>query len=688
MPKQQDYIFAFKAFAASLLALYIAFEAGLAKPSWAMVTSLIVAQPFAGMVVSKALYRLGGTFIGAIASVTILTAFGGAPVTQMAALSGWVGLCVFLSGLDKTPRAYAFVLSGYTAAIIAFPTVEAPQSVFDAALARCEEISLGILCATLVHAVVFPRRVGPVLGAGVSQWFDDAARWIEDLLIHPDDTSGKATDRRKLIADAMALDRLRVHALYDSPLFRERVAIFDHLRECMQMIASYLLAIDDRLTILRAERPDLLDELRGLRGEFTAWFRAATPDDLRIVEANHLRDRLSRMAPTGDELREGRHVLLYAALLLRLADLMTSWQESLATRADFLAARRGRARPARQRLHVDPVMSAISGATAAAVLMVIGMFWMLSAWPDGVLAALMVAVACSLGASFDDPAGFVINFLIGMMVGICIAAIYLFGILPHVTTMEGLILVLAPFYLGFGVMLSMPSTAPFVFPLLLGATVNLGIENQMTYDFAVYANGALAQVLGLAVAAAGLSIARASGSDVAISRIVVLIHRDLGRLLERDRDLTQAHFVSLMHDRVDGLMQRRAADPERADMMIDGALAALRVAHNLQQLRHERQNLEPVAQVALEAVRAQLGRHFSAANAKKDATFDASIAAINNAMTCVSLSEAEEANATLILLGQIRHILARHDAFFRTPSVSRLSRARAWVQGHAEGAAA
>ena len=43
------------------------------------------------------------------------------------------------------------MLGGYTAALIGFPAVGDPGAIFDTAVARAEEITLGILCASLVH---------------------------------------------------------------------------------------------------------------------------------------------------------------------------------------------------------------------------------------------------------------------------------------------------------------------------------------------------------------------------------------------------------------------------------------------------------------------------------------------------------------------------------------------------------
>ena len=43
-------------------------------------------------------------------------------------------------------------------------------------------IGIGILCATLVHSLVFPRPVGTMLRRRLAAWLGEADRWALDLL--------------------------------------------------------------------------------------------------------------------------------------------------------------------------------------------------------------------------------------------------------------------------------------------------------------------------------------------------------------------------------------------------------------------------------------------------------------------------------------------------------------------------
>ncbi|WP_371371659.1 FUSC family protein, partial [Salmonella sp. M307] len=75
--------------------------------------------------------------------------------------------------IDGTPRAYAFMLAGYTASIISFPSVDNPTAIFDNALARAEEISLGIVCVVFVSYFPMAERVGPLLQRQLGRWIAD-----------------------------------------------------------------------------------------------------------------------------------------------------------------------------------------------------------------------------------------------------------------------------------------------------------------------------------------------------------------------------------------------------------------------------------------------------------------------------------------------------------------------------------
>jgi uncharacterized membrane protein YccC len=73
-------------------------------------------------------------------------------VSAMLAL--WIALRI---GLDRPYWAMATA----SVALIGFPIVDAPDTVWDVVLARVEEITLGIVCTTVIGSIVFPLPLGP-----------------------------------------------------------------------------------------------------------------------------------------------------------------------------------------------------------------------------------------------------------------------------------------------------------------------------------------------------------------------------------------------------------------------------------------------------------------------------------------------------------------------------------------------
>ena len=204
---------------AALLALYVAFSAGLPNPGWASLTVFIVSQPLgaaSGSVVSRALYRAAGTVIGIIASMLILPTLVQTPALMIAAVAAWVALCIYISLLDRSPRGYAFLLAGYTVALVGLPLIGDASQLFDIGVARIEEIVIGALSAALVHSLLFPRTLKSQLDARLGASLSNARNWMAAALSHKESTAADGTARRRMAADLTELHQLANGQRFDA----------------------------------------------------------------------------------------------------------------------------------------------------------------------------------------------------------------------------------------------------------------------------------------------------------------------------------------------------------------------------------------------------------------------------------------------------------------------------------------
>src|SRR5246127_240418 len=149
-------IFAAKTTASGLIALLIAFTFNLDQPQWALLTVFIVSQPQSGLVLAKSFYRIIGTVVGAAGALVLVSLFAQERVLFLGALAIWIGVCTFGSQYARNFAAYAFVLAGYTAAIVGIPGALDANNAFYIATARVTEICLGIMVAGAVNRIVLP----------------------------------------------------------------------------------------------------------------------------------------------------------------------------------------------------------------------------------------------------------------------------------------------------------------------------------------------------------------------------------------------------------------------------------------------------------------------------------------------------------------------------------------------------
>ncbi len=612
-PGLNEWLFAVKTFAAAMLALYIAQSVGLDRPYWAMATVYIVAQPLTGSLRSKAVYRLFGTFIGAAATVVLVPNLVDTPELLCAALALWTGLCLYLALLDRTPRSYVFLLAGYTAALIGFPTVTAPEQMWDIAIARAEEVSLGIICATVVGSVVFPRPLGPMLRARIFAWVGDASRWAEEALGSGDETVGQVA-RNRLAADAVELRMLTSFLAYDTSKLQVATRWVNEVQRRMVLLLPLLSSIADRVSALRAAG-GVTAPLERLLGEMRVWVRAGAPPPRS--EAERLRATIASLEAATDP-RAGWNDVMRDSLLLRLRELVDVRQDMRDLRLHIEAGGGALTTPLAvhtdgpERLHVDRGMASLSALAAIMTILVLCTFWIETGWQAGGGAAELGAAACCLFATLDDPTPVLTRFLISALLAVMAVGIGLFGILPMVQNFEMLTLALGAFFVPVGVLIAMPATQPLGAALGFITATLLSLQNAYAADFVTYADGSIAVLLGVAGAAVMTALIRSVGAEWSARRLLRAGWRDLAAIPHGHMRHEWRVLTGLLLDRLGLLVPRLAAVGTDNDLAAADALTDLRIGHNMAGLQRDRESLPPPVRAAVDAVLFGTAAHFAA----------------------------------------------------------------------------
>ena len=594
--RHADMVFACKSFLAAVLALLAALWLDLPRPYWAMTTVYITSQPLAGATSSKALYRVLGTVTGAVATVAMLPNLVDAPELLCLAMALWVGLCLYLSLLHREPRSYGFMLAGYTVALIGFPSVSDPGSIFDTALARVEEIALGILCATLVSTVVLPRSVAPAVAARVESWLSDARALGRHALDGCSSERELRAQRLRLATDAVEIEALAGHLSYDRVADANTIRGLQMLRRHMLMLLPLLASITDRLTALGGRFRQARPALGQLLDRLAQWL-ATDIDEPQAAE--QLRAAIAEFRPTLEANASWDDIVL-ANLLIRVRELVDitsdcrALEQAIADGRDVAQVAlafepEAGAAPAR---HRDHALALWSAAAAVAAILICCALWIATGWADGASAPMMAAVGCSLFAAQDDPARGISSFGRWSLVSIVVVVGYLFAVVPANSHVEVLIAALAPAFLFFGVLIARPSTNFIGRALAFNTATLLALQSTYNADFQSYANSAIAFMLGVVMAAAVTKLARSFGAEWIARRLMRTSWTTLAVTAERRGRRDRAVFAGLMLDRL-GLLTQRLAAVDEADRSDVANLSQLRVGLNIIDLRRARRRLAP-----------------------------------------------------------------------------------------------
>ncbi|MDQ0467415.1 FUSC family protein [Labrys wisconsinensis] len=621
LPTWRDWLFSAKAFLASMLALWIALAAGLSRPYWAMAAVYVVANPLSGATTSKALYRALGTLLGAAGSILLLPPLADTPELFSLAVALWTGGFLFVSLLDRTPRSYVFMLAGYSLPLIALPTVSEPGTIFDVAVARTEEITLGIVCASLVFALVLPVRVGPVLGAQAAAWLRDAGAWAGAIL-RREGATGATRERQRLAADIRAMDMLISQIAYDAatPVATRQAR---ELRGRMAVLLPILSSLADRLEAVRANGAEPAG-LAAVTAGILAWMEAgpeAAPD-----EVDRLQQALAALEPRGAAARDWDGLVLSSALE-RLKELVDLWQDCRALqRRITLGHRADRWKPAFRhrrtvgaRPHYDFGLLLFSAGSVVLATLAACFVWIATGWDQGAGCVIMTAVGCSFFAALDNPAPQIRSFVIWMGVSVVASAVYLFAILPAVHDFPMLVAVFAVPFLIVGTLVTRPQFTMIAMLLAVNTASFVGLQASYSADFATFANGNIASVAGGLFGLVWSLVTRPFGAAFAARRLVRAGWADIAATARGGANRDPDVFAGRVFDRLGQLVPRLAqtADPDVA--AADG-LAELRIGMNILDLQRIRPalpaGLHPSLDAVLDGVAAAFGRRVATGRAE------------------------------------------------------------------------
>ncbi len=141
---------------AGTLAFFFALVLRLNYPVWSVVTvvPMLMAQ-YAGAIQEKSVLRIIGTLVGGALGYLATAAWQQSPVLYLTTTFLLVTFCVAMFSQSRAP--YAFFLTGLTFVVVASNGQTRPDMSWAFALARTEEVFIGVIASLVVQSLVFPN---------------------------------------------------------------------------------------------------------------------------------------------------------------------------------------------------------------------------------------------------------------------------------------------------------------------------------------------------------------------------------------------------------------------------------------------------------------------------------------------------------------------------------------------------
>jgi len=616
-PTLSEVVFSLKTFAAAMLALFIALCFDLQNPYWAVGTVYIVSHPLSGASTSKALYRLLGTAIGGAMTIALVPNLVNAPEILTFAISLWMGLCLAVSLIDRTPRSYVFMLAGYTTALTGFPIVSSPDTAFVYVTARVTEITIGILCAAVVSRIFFPRHTGPVLAARIDGWLADGARLVIGTLEGRHDDPALADLSRKLAADAVDLRGFTTHVAYDGSDLAGIVTLARTLQRRMVAMLPMASGLGDALKALSRETDGAYTPaVQALVDRTIDWLKSC-----RSLDEEQRQDFLDAMAKAEAEAADlpRWQLLVVQNVAARLRDLIQIWSDCIDLKQDITSGSRHDLRWHRfgslldQRpMHKDYGMALYSGLAAMIATWIATAFWIYTGWAQGGAAAMMAGVLSCIFSTMDDPAPTMRKFLDATVVAVVAAFAIQFGVLPFVHGYVPLAAALGLILVPLGILMARPSTMLVGLAFCVNLPSILSLQDRLSLDLESFINSNAALVFGLAIACGTTSLIRSFGAKWSIHRLLSAGWRDIANAARKPQGADIEGLTHLMLDRFGLVAPRLANLPAQSQALETDIVRDLRNGLNTIELQRHKALLPERERTAVDAVLAAIADHYRA----------------------------------------------------------------------------
>ena len=561
---------------AMCLALSIAYALDLDEPYWAMTSAAVVSFPTVGGVISKSLGRIAGSLLGASAALLIAGHTLNEPWLFTLAIASWLALCTWIANHFQNNVAYAFSLAGYTAAIIAFSTVNITDigDLWEITQARVCEVISGILCGGLMMMILPSTSDGDALITSLktmhARLLDHAA-----LMLQPEITDTMRTAHENVISQILTMNLLRIQAFWSHYRFRRQNNLLNYVLHQQLRLTSVISSL--RRMLLNWPNPPevLFSALHQLLSELAR----SDCDKYRLAQI------LQSAAPDTDSDYRHRafwHRLRYFCwMYLNVSRWLRQFE-----RADAETRFSPPPVPSLAR-YTDSAEASWSALRTFSVIVLGCTFWINTQWDAGSAALTLTAISCVLYSSAPSPTGSISLLLKTLLLLSVFSFLVKFGLMIQISQLWQFLIFLLPLLITLQLFkLQQQKRAALWGQFIVFMGSFLAVTNPQVYDYQDFLNDNIAKVCGVLLAWLAFQILRPSSDKRKSRRHIRALRREFLDQLGRHPRLSESRFESQIYHRISQLNTSR--DQPARVWLLRWGVVLLNCSHIVWQLREWR----------------------------------------------------------------------------------------------------
>ncbi len=568
---------------AMCLSLWIAFLLNLDEPYWAMTSAAVVSFPTIGGVISKSIGRIIGSLLGATVSVLIAGQCLNDPWLFTFFIAGWLSLCTYISNHYQNNVSYAFALAGYTAAIIAFSTTSAADSmeVFDIAQARVCEVITGLLCGAFMMMLLPSTSDSTNLMSSLNKMH---LRLLEHaaMLWKTETTQQIRTSHAGVINQILTMNVLRIQAVWSHYRLRRRNNVLNFLLHQQLRLTSIIASIR-RILMNWPEPPENLQlVLQALLAELQK------PD----TDKYQLAKILQRIYPTNED--DFRHRTFWLRLRYFCWTYLQSSQWLRRLEEANPSSELQPPKVASIARHTDSTEAAYNAVRTFLCIFIGCAYWINTQWDVGSSALTLTAISCVLYSSTASPITSIMTLIKAIVLLSIFCFVVKFGLMIQIDDFWIFCAFLLPVLLTMQMMkLQHPKYTPLWGQLIVFMGSFLSVTNPPSYDYQSFLNDNVGKLCGVLLAGLAFQILRPSSDKLKSRRIIRALRRDFSDQISPHPQQSESQFESRVYHRISQLSQSK--DEDTRDWMLRWGVVLLNCSHIVWQLREWQTRSDPLS---------------------------------------------------------------------------------------------